>query len=87
MTTTILMLDDEQSEMMTFGLALALQAQRRALAEIMQERLQKAADGERNVSEWKMSRFNSLLYRVSRLQALIATVDAASQESGVTDPD
>ena len=64
MTTTILMLDDEQSEMMTFGLAVALQAQRRALAEIMQERLQKAADGERNVSEWKMTRFNSLLYRV-----------------------
>ena len=34
------MLDDEQSEMMTFGLAVALQSQRRALAEIMQERLQ-----------------------------------------------
>lgn len=87
MSTTILMLDDEQSEMMTFGLAIALQSQRRALAEIMQERLQKAADGERNVSEWKMTRFNSLLYRVSRLQALIATVNTASQESGLIDPE
>ncbi len=87
MSTTILMLDDEQSEMMTFGLAVALQSQRRALAEIMQERLQKAADGERNVSEWKMTRFNSLLYRVSRLQALIATIDTAAQESGLIDPE
>ncbi len=85
--TTILMLDEEQSEMMTFGLAIALQRQRQALAEIMQERLQRAADGENNVSEWKMTRFNSLLYRVSRLQALIATVDTASKESGLIDPD
>jgi len=84
--TTILMLDDEQSEMMTFGLAIALQRQRQALAEIMQERLQRAADGESNVSEWKMTRFNSLLYRVSRLQALIATVDTASKASGLINP-
>ena len=34
-----------------------------------------------------MTRFNSLLYRVSRLQALIATVDTASQESGLIDPE
>lgn len=81
--TTILILDDGQSEMLTFGLAIALQ--RQALAEIMQERLRKAADGKSNVSEWKMTRFNSLIYRVSRLQALIATVDAASQETGLAD--
>lgn len=85
--TTFLMLDDEQAEMMTFGLALALQRQRQALAEIMQERLQKAADGESNVAEWKMTRFNNLLYRVSRLQALIATVDTASQNTGLSNPD
>jgi len=81
------MLDDEQSEMMTFGLSVALQRQRQALAEIMQERLQRAADGETNVSEWKMTRFNSLIYRVSRLQALIATIDTASNENGLAASD
>ncbi len=81
------MLDDEQSEMLTFALATALQRQRQGLAEIMQERLQKAADGERNVSEWKMKRFDSLLYRTIQLQALIAKVDGATSETGQLKPD
>ena len=68
------MLDEEQSEILTFGLTVAVQRQQQALNQIMQERLQRAADGEAHVSEWKMDRFNSLLYRVSRLNQLITAV-------------
>ena len=74
------MLDDEQSEMLTFGLTVALQGQQRMLNQIMQERLQRAADGEAHVSEWKMDRFNNLLYRVSRLTRLITTVGSAQTD-------
>ena len=80
------MLDEEQSEILTFGLTDALQKQQQALNQIMQERLQRAADGEAHVSEWKMDRFNSLLYRVSRLNRLIAAVgNAPEAEPSETD--
>ena len=39
------MLDDEQSEMLTFGLTVTLQRQQQQLNQIMQERMQRAADG------------------------------------------
>ena len=73
------MLDDEQSETLTFGLTVALQRQQQQLNQIMQERMQRAADGEAHVSEWEMDRFNSLLYRVSRLTRLITTVGNAPE--------
>lgn len=73
--TTFLVLDDEQAEMLGFGLNAALRVQRQLMGEIMRERLQRAADGDENPADWKQTRFNSLLHRVYRLEALVRMLD------------
>jgi len=74
--TTFLVLDDKQIEILGFGLNPALRTQRQAMAEIMRDRLERAADGEKEPAKWKESRFNSLLFRVLRLESLVWRLDS-----------
>ena len=64
LVTTFPVLDDEQTEILRFGLNTALRTERQAMAEIMGERLERAADGEEELAKWKEAQFNSLLFRV-----------------------
>ena len=74
--TMFLVLDKEQAEILGFGLARAVTTQRKAMAEIMQERRQLAAEGDPNPGHWKQTRFNTLVMTVSRLNALIEKIDS-----------
>lgn len=75
--TTFLVLDDKQTEILGFGLNTALRTQRQAMAEVMRERLEQAANREKEPAKRKESRFNSLLFRVSRLESLVRLLDSA----------
>ena len=48
--TTFLVLDDEQTEMLGFGLSAAIRAQRQSMAQIMRERLERAANDDKEVA-------------------------------------
>ena len=73
--TTFLVLDDEQAEMLGFGLNTALRVQRQLMGEIMRERMQRAEGGDASPADWKQTRFNTLLHRVHRLEALVRMLD------------
>lgn len=85
--TTFLVLDDEQTEMLGFGLSTAIRTQRQAMAEIMRERLERAADGETEIANWKASRLNNLLFQVSRLERLARLLDTALGDTKPTPSD
>lgn len=75
--TTFLVLDDEEVEIMTFGLNDSLKHHRRERAGIMRVRMEKAADGESNPGGWKETRFNNLILRVSRREKIVRRLDNA----------
>ena len=75
--TSFLVLDDEQTEILSFGLSTAIRTQRQAMAEIMRERLERAANGDKDIASWKAARLNNLLFQVSRLERLARLLDTA----------
>lgn len=85
--TTFLTLDDEQTEILSFGLSTAIRTRRQAMVEIMRERLQPAADGDKDPANWKVSRLNNLLFHVSRLERLARLLDTAPSDTKPTPSD
>lgn len=73
--THFLVLDDEQMEVLVFAVSTSLTDQRRKLARIMQERIARIANGERNVISVKASHHDALIKRIDRLEAISRTLD------------
>lgn len=79
--TQFLVLDDEQMEIVAFAITTALTDQRRKLSGIMQDRIARIGNGERNVVSVKASHHDALIKRIARLEALSRTLDATQDTS------